>query len=368
LYKSSIYGRATIWRRWRIRVPTGSGAGVAPTFSIDPPISVNDTTSKFVFEYVSRNWCVSNIAGMPQTFTNDWTSDNDESLLDEWLIELETRWRALHRLGLDYSEDQDEAEREIDKAIARNGGGATLDLVPTSRRDDFIGQYSLGAFPPTPPAGGSSFDRIGPPPGRLGPAPPAQPLLPPPPLPVAAPSQNPAPAGFFNAAERGPPGVRPQVAARFVTPPPPAPLAVPPPDAALLPVRRAPRETPAPIVAADNGSKLWIPSGPLMLQHALDRGLVVPPPTEPPAPELAAEEGPLPEPRVIPQGEPEPPARRAEPLPPSLPAPATPPPRRGRPTDAATLLMEPADPEDMPDMPLIPVPQRRRRPRPLLDE
>jgi hypothetical protein len=79
MYKSSIIGRATVERRWRIRVPSGAAAGAMPIFSIDPPLSgpdtspnwdeanwdennwpyEGDTTSEFVFEYVSKNWCQS---------------------------------------------------------------------------------------------------------------------------------------------------------------------------------------------------------------------------------------------------------------------------------------------------------------------
>jgi hypothetical protein len=58
MYKSSVYGRATIERRWRIRVPTGAQAGAAVQFEIDPSIT-GDVTSTFVYEYVSKNWCAS---------------------------------------------------------------------------------------------------------------------------------------------------------------------------------------------------------------------------------------------------------------------------------------------------------------------
>ncbi len=61
LYKSSIIGRATIERRWRIRVPSGAAAGEATSFSIDPAIGATDTSSQFVFEYVSLNWCRSGV-------------------------------------------------------------------------------------------------------------------------------------------------------------------------------------------------------------------------------------------------------------------------------------------------------------------
>ncbi len=58
MFKSSIIGRATIERRWRLRVPSGDPAGAVVQFEIDPPIT-GDTTSTFVYEYVSRNWCAS---------------------------------------------------------------------------------------------------------------------------------------------------------------------------------------------------------------------------------------------------------------------------------------------------------------------
>lgn len=58
MFKSSIIGRATIERRWRLRLPGGDPAGAAVQFEIDPPIT-GDITSAFVYEYVSKNWCAS---------------------------------------------------------------------------------------------------------------------------------------------------------------------------------------------------------------------------------------------------------------------------------------------------------------------
>lgn len=175
LYRSSIYGRATMWRRYRLRIPSGQGAGQPVMFSIDPPVSSTDSTSKFVFEYRST-WCVVGKNGQMQP---DWADDYDTSILDEMLLELGTRWRMLRRLGLAYDEEKDEYEREVDKMVARNGGTQTLNLVPAVKRDDFIGQYSLGAFPPTPTPTGTPSDLVAPlPPGpplpfsemaRLGP-------------------------------------------------------------------------------------------------------------------------------------------------------------------------------------------------------
>ncbi len=56
-FKSSPIGRATLERRWRIRMTSGDAAGAGSVFEIDPPIGATDFTSTFVFEYVSNNWC-----------------------------------------------------------------------------------------------------------------------------------------------------------------------------------------------------------------------------------------------------------------------------------------------------------------------
>jgi hypothetical protein len=198
-YRSSIYGRATIWRRWRIRVASGEGVGTPTTFSIDPMVAATDQTSQFVFEYRSA-WAVQQADG---TMVPDWTADTDTSILGEFLIELGVRWRMMRRMGLAYDEEKEEYDREVDKAVARSGGMATLNLVPF-HREDFIGQYSLGAFPPvgTPPVAAgptaalpSEIARIiapmerpdwQPPPDWSGP-PPIPPL--PPRLPPPAPSE-----------------------------------------------------------------------------------------------------------------------------------------------------------------------------------
>ena len=149
-YRRSIYGRATIWRRWRIRVPSGQSAGYGTRFSLDPQVAATDHTSKFIFEYQS-NHCVRHPDG---SMGNAWTGDGDASILGDTLLELGTRWRMLRRIGLDYAEERDEYDREVDKAVARSGGMMTLNLIPWQREIDFVGQFSLGAFPPIPPTPG----------------------------------------------------------------------------------------------------------------------------------------------------------------------------------------------------------------------
>lgn len=156
LYKSSIIGTATIEQRWRIRIGGGPvyltddhgnillddkgfalttgattsnlGPPNAAQFFIDPTIGASDN-STFVFEYVSKNWCMS-ANGTPQS---QWQADSDVFLIDENLLELGIVWRMLRRLGLSYSEEREEYEREVDKAVARDGGTATISMVPNPR-------------------------------------------------------------------------------------------------------------------------------------------------------------------------------------------------------------------------------------------
>jgi hypothetical protein len=219
MYKSTLFGRSSIERRWRIRMTSGDAAGAAAVFEIDPAISTTDTSSTFVFEYVSSNWCRSattfsleavvisaggsayvagntlTLAGgtftaaaqllvtgvsstgaitaaqvsVPGTYTvppsspasvtggagsgatfainaatfpgktqADWAADTDVSLLDEDLLELGVIWRLQQRLGLAYLEEKDEYERQVDQAVARDGGNAILRLTQPSW---FTGTY-----------------------------------------------------------------------------------------------------------------------------------------------------------------------------------------------------------------------------------
>ena len=131
LYKSSVIGRATIQRRYRFRYEAG-----AQVFSIDPVPT--DNGSALVFEYVSTGWCQS-ATGTPQS---RWLADTDTGVIDEYLMGLSLRWRMLRRLGMSYSDERDESEREISKAIATDGGAAILDLTPGNHLT-LIGPWNL---------------------------------------------------------------------------------------------------------------------------------------------------------------------------------------------------------------------------------
>ena len=131
LYKSSVIGRASIQRRFRFREIDGS-----VHFSIDPVPT--DNGSNLVFEYVSNAWCKSS-TGTPQTM---WEADTDVGILDEYLITLGVRWRMLRRLGFSYQEELDEYQRQVSKAMAKDGGQAILDMTPSDQLS-LIGPWNL---------------------------------------------------------------------------------------------------------------------------------------------------------------------------------------------------------------------------------
>jgi hypothetical protein len=131
LYKSSVIGKATIQRRYRFLEIAG-----AQYISIDP--TPFDNGSYLVFEYISNAYCKS-AAGTPKT---SFTADDDVGIVDEYLIQLNVLWRTLRRLGLGYSDELADYERQVDKALGQDGAAATLDLTP-SEQLTLLGPWNL---------------------------------------------------------------------------------------------------------------------------------------------------------------------------------------------------------------------------------
>jgi hypothetical protein len=133
LYKSSVIGQASIQRRYRFRQINNT-----TTLSIDP--TPFDNGSMLVFEYVSNAWCKSN--ANPPALRSAWAADSDLGVVDEFLIQLGVTWRILRRLGMSYSEELDEYSRQIDKAMAHDGGSKMLELTPAENLS-LIGPWNL---------------------------------------------------------------------------------------------------------------------------------------------------------------------------------------------------------------------------------
>lgn len=77
---------------------------------------------EIAYEYVSRNWATSS-AGVGKV---EFTSDDDETHLDEKLMVQGIRWRWKAAKGLDYDQEFDTYERNVSRAIAENGGATIL--------------------------------------------------------------------------------------------------------------------------------------------------------------------------------------------------------------------------------------------------
>jgi len=92
-------------------------------FLIAPTPAAGETIA---YEYLSKNWAESS-GGTPQPA---FQADTDVALLDEGLITLGLRWRFLRAKGLDYAEEMATYERELEQAMARDGGSTALTLAP----------------------------------------------------------------------------------------------------------------------------------------------------------------------------------------------------------------------------------------------
>lgn len=129
-YRSSLYGKATIQARWRFRnsdwLSSATGTPAVNVLSLDPIPQA--PARQMVFEYVSNGWCANASTGARQT---QWLADTDYSVVDPYLLTLDLKWRLLRRLGVSYSEELSEYEREADKAVARDGSTMVLNMTPT---------------------------------------------------------------------------------------------------------------------------------------------------------------------------------------------------------------------------------------------
>ena len=135
---------ATWWDRanyWRILGPASEAqwqalnsgivtAGVRRWFRIRGdsfllwPTPTN-TTDTIAFEYVSNQWCETSLG----TGQSAWAADTDVGVIDEELMQMGLVWRFLKAKGLMYADEIGSYEREVEKAIARDGGMVTLNMT-----------------------------------------------------------------------------------------------------------------------------------------------------------------------------------------------------------------------------------------------
>lgn len=89
-------------------------------FTVDP---VPSTIRTLVFEYICNTWVQSAAAAAQSSFL----ADTDTALdVFEFLIGLDVMWRFRKSVGLDYAEEKDEFQNELDQAVARDGSSRIL--------------------------------------------------------------------------------------------------------------------------------------------------------------------------------------------------------------------------------------------------
>lgn len=91
------------------------------------PTSAENVT----FFYISNGWCRS--AG--GTRQSEWLSDTDVFLLDDYVFELGIRWRLLQAQRREFQIELGEYNRELNKAIARDGGLKTYRILGPVEQD-----------------------------------------------------------------------------------------------------------------------------------------------------------------------------------------------------------------------------------------
>lgn len=89
-------------------------------FYISPTPTATETVA---YEYVTKNWCQSS-GGTGQAA---WAADTDTGILDEELMTLGIKWRWGKAKGLDYAEDMNTYEIEVNNAILRDGARMRID-------------------------------------------------------------------------------------------------------------------------------------------------------------------------------------------------------------------------------------------------
>lgn len=115
--KSALVATATLRSNVRIKPDTRVNK-----FFVDPTPT---STNTFVFEYASTQWLSDSGNTAGKTL---YAVDTDVALISEELIELDVIWRVLARKGFAYDEEKREAEMQIDKAFAEDGGAQLLDF------------------------------------------------------------------------------------------------------------------------------------------------------------------------------------------------------------------------------------------------
>lgn len=111
-------GLAQVTARRRVRV-VGNQFLVFPT--------PGESGEELVYEYVSKNWVVDSLSS-PTVWSDYFTDDTQESLIDEDLILIGTLYRFLERKGFAYQLVKDEFDSRVDREFGTNVPREVIDL------------------------------------------------------------------------------------------------------------------------------------------------------------------------------------------------------------------------------------------------
>lgn len=107
-------------RRWFRQV--GRGLDV---FRLWPPPGTNDVPGPLSYEYLSKYWAMDSGAVPKARFS----ADSDTCIWDDRLLVEGIKWRFFAAKGFDYSSQFALWQRQLDVAMARDGGAATLSMT-----------------------------------------------------------------------------------------------------------------------------------------------------------------------------------------------------------------------------------------------
>ena len=107
-------------RRWFRQV--GRGVDV---FRLWPPPGTNDVPGPLAYEYLSKYWAQDSSATPKAAFT----ADTDTCIFDDRVMIEGIKWRFFAAKGFDYSSQYALWQRQLDVAMARDGGSPTLNMT-----------------------------------------------------------------------------------------------------------------------------------------------------------------------------------------------------------------------------------------------
>ncbi len=101
---------------------------LANNYRIWPPPAEIVEPLQLVYEYISLYTVAT--GGSQTAFTEQFTTDSDQPLLDARALMMSLKWRFWEQKGLNWTMKKEEYDRFVERLMARDGASNTLSLVP----------------------------------------------------------------------------------------------------------------------------------------------------------------------------------------------------------------------------------------------